>query len=36
MLSSALEHNCSIIYSEDMQHGQIIENTLKIVNPFIA
>lgn len=36
MLSSALEHNCSIIYSEDMQHGQIIENTLKIVNPFVA
>jgi predicted nucleic acid-binding protein len=34
MLSSALKYNCAIIYSEDMQHGQIIENTLKIVNPF--
>ncbi|GBU24820.1 hypothetical protein R83H12_01455 [Fibrobacteria bacterium R8-3-H12] len=34
MLSSALKYNCTIIYSEDMQHGQIIENTLKIVNPF--
>ncbi|MCL1957757.1 MAG: PIN domain-containing protein [Fibromonadales bacterium] len=34
MLSSALKYNCAIIYSEDMQNGQIIENTLKIVNPF--
>ena len=22
------------IYSEDLQHGQIIENKLKIINPF--
>jgi len=35
ILSSALENNCKIIYSEDMQHEQIIENTLKIVNPFL-
>jgi predicted nucleic acid-binding protein len=35
VLASALENDCKIIYSEDMQHGQIIENTLKIVNPFI-
>ena len=35
MLSSALKYNCAIIYSEDMQNGQIIENTLKIVNPFV-
>jgi len=34
MLSSALRYDCVIIYSEDMQNGQIIENTLKIVNPF--
>ena len=34
MLSSALKYSCGIIYSEDMQHGQIIENSLKIVNPF--
>jgi predicted nucleic acid-binding protein len=36
MLSSALKADCSIIHSEDMQHGQIIENTLKIVNPFVV
>ncbi|MDR0518370.1 MAG: PIN domain-containing protein [Fibromonadaceae bacterium] len=35
MLSSALENDCKIIYSEDMQHGQVIENVLKIVNPFV-
>ena len=29
------EANCDILYSEDMQNGQIIENTLKIVNPFV-
>jgi predicted nucleic acid-binding protein len=34
VLTSTLEANCNILYSEDMQHGQIIENTLKIVNPF--
>jgi predicted nucleic acid-binding protein len=35
MLASALEHNCTYIFSEDMQHGQVVENTLTIMNPFI-
>jgi predicted nucleic acid-binding protein len=35
IIAAALEANCNIFYSEDMQHGQIIENTLKIVNPFL-
>jgi len=35
VLASALENNCQIVYSEDMQHGQIIEHSLKIVNPFL-
>jgi predicted nucleic acid-binding protein len=34
MLSSALESECNIIYSEDMSNGQIVEKTLKIINPF--
>jgi predicted nucleic acid-binding protein len=34
ILSSAIENDCSIIYSEDMQAGQVIENSLKILNPF--
>ena len=35
VVAAALEANCNILYSEDMQNGQIIENILKIVNPFI-
>jgi predicted nucleic acid-binding protein len=35
MLASALIYNCEVIYSEDMQHNQIIEGKLKIVNPFL-
>jgi len=35
IVAAALEADCSILYSEDMQDGQIIENMLKIVNPFI-
>jgi len=34
ILAAALENKCSILYSEDMQHNQVIENTLKIINPF--
>ena len=26
--------NCLILYSEDMQHSQVIEDNLKIINPF--
>ena len=35
ILSSALEANCNILFSEDMQHGQLIDNRLKILNPFL-
>jgi predicted nucleic acid-binding protein len=34
ILTSALENDCAIVYSEDMQSNQVIENKLKIVNPF--
>lgn len=34
IISAALECECSILYSEDMQNGQIIEKRLKIINPF--
>ena len=30
------ETDCEIVYTEDMQHGQLIENKLKILNPFPA
>jgi len=35
MLASALINNCEVIYSEDMQHNQIIVDKLTIVNPFV-
>ncbi|MCE7065609.1 PIN domain-containing protein [Dyadobacter sp. CY326] len=35
IVASALEANCSILYSEDLQHNQLIENKLTIINPFI-
>jgi predicted nucleic acid-binding protein len=34
IVAAALEANCEILYSDDMQDGQLIESTLKIVNPF--
>ena len=34
IIASALENGCNILYTEDMQHGQIIEDNLKIINPF--
>jgi len=35
ILSSALENQCKRLFSEDMQHGQSIENQLEIINPFL-
>jgi predicted nucleic acid-binding protein len=34
LLASSLEAECEILYSEDMQNGQIIEKVLVIRNPF--
>ncbi|OGV48881.1 MAG: hypothetical protein A2017_00345 [Lentisphaerae bacterium GWF2_44_16] len=34
IIASAINNNCNILYSEDMQHRQKIENVLTIVNPF--
>ena len=34
IIATALENGCGVLYSEDMQHGQCIENELTIVNPF--
>lgn len=35
IIASALENGCSVLYTEDLQHGQVIEKQLSIVNPFI-
>jgi predicted nucleic acid-binding protein len=34
IIASALECDCNILFSEDLQDGQVIENILKIVDPF--
>ncbi len=34
ILATAVLASCAIVYSEDMQHDQVIENQLRIVNPF--
>ena len=35
IVATASENECNILYSEDMQHNQIIYNKLTIINPFI-
>jgi predicted nucleic acid-binding protein len=35
IVAAALEAGCTILYTEDMHHGLIIEGTLSIINPFI-
>jgi len=36
IIAVALAENCTILYSEDLQHGQTIESTLTIQNPFLV
>ena len=35
IVATALEANCDILYSEDMQHDLFVHQQLKIINPFI-
>jgi predicted nucleic acid-binding protein len=35
IIASALESNCEILYTEDLQHSQLIEDRLTITNPFV-
>lgn len=35
IVATALHHDCNILYSEDMQHDLLIDNKLKIINPFL-
>jgi len=36
VIAAALEAKCNILYSEDMQHQQKIDKSLRIVNPFLT
>lgn len=35
IVAAALLADCDTLHSEDMQHGQLFENSLKITNPFL-
>lgn len=32
---AALENKCTILYTEDLHHNQLIEGRLRILNPLI-
>lgn len=34
IVAAALEGDCKILYSEDMQHNMVVEQSLTVVNPF--
>lgn len=34
IVAAALRAECEILYSEDMQHGQMVGDNLKIINPY--
>ncbi|NOS73753.1 MAG: PIN domain-containing protein [Methyloglobulus sp.] len=36
VVSAALLSDCTTLYSEDMQHGQKIENRMVVANPFLV
>ncbi|MEI6415403.1 MAG: PIN domain-containing protein [Pseudomonadota bacterium] len=36
IIASALAAGCATLYTEDMQHGQVIEGQMTLVNPFLA
>ena len=36
ILATAIENSCTLLYSEDMQHKQVIEDRLTIINPFAS
>ena len=35
IVAAALDAGCTLLYSEDMQHGQNIDDRLTIINPFV-
>jgi predicted nucleic acid-binding protein len=34
IVATAMDAGCDTLYSEDMQHGQLIDNRLTVINPF--
>lgn len=35
IVASALQSNCTVLYSEDLHHNLMVENQLRIINPSI-
>ncbi len=35
VVASALLADCDTLYSEDLQHGQVFDDRLRVVNPFL-
>jgi predicted nucleic acid-binding protein len=35
IIAAALDAECDTLYTEDLQHGQVIEGKLTVINPFI-
>ena len=35
IVASALDTGCNILFSEDMQHELLVDNSLRIINPFV-
>ena len=35
IVASALQANCTVLYSEDLHHNLLVENQLRVINPFI-
>ena len=36
LIAATLIADCKVLFSEDLQHGQLIERQLRVVNPFRA
>ena len=36
MIAAALQAGAEVLYSEDLQHNQLVAGTLRIVNPFLT
>jgi predicted nucleic acid-binding protein len=36
VIATALEAGCNILYSEDLQDGQVVEGEMTIMNPFLS
>ena len=36
VIAAALQAGAAVLYTEDLQHNQLIAGTLRIVNPFLT